>query len=242
MALDVYVGSLTRYYLGDWETPIQRYARESGKQVLRVEVANKGESNSDDVIKDPEIVRSYVISWRNALNTALGEYLSCPLDWDETSTAPYFSEQLRWDNLSSLKLWAAYLEHPDLIRPNNCVVDWTKDVAFKRIVEDPSKTKYPNLLKDPTTWLPADFKPLVFETEEANGHTTTFGSVAGLKDELDEINELTWKADKATIEKWKRDSTAPSAPLEEGARFGFALLSVLSSIALERKLVMRLDG
>ena len=35
MGLDVYVGSFTRYYAGDWKTVVQRYGREEG---LKVEV------------------------------------------------------------------------------------------------------------------------------------------------------------------------------------------------------------
>ncbi|MCC7529461.1 MAG: hypothetical protein IT342_13135 [Candidatus Melainabacteria bacterium] len=144
MALDVYIGSLTRYYMEDWETPIQRYCRESGKKFLRVRV-NKQSNDSGDVIKDPEVVRSHVIAWRESLSTALSEIVSTPLDWDESSSSSYFSEQLGWDNLSSLKLWAAYLESPHLSRPTRCVEDWTIDEAFKR-VDEPNDTKYPNLL------------------------------------------------------------------------------------------------
>jgi hypothetical protein len=36
MGLDVYVGSLTRYYTGDWETIVQQAGREMGLEV-RVE-------------------------------------------------------------------------------------------------------------------------------------------------------------------------------------------------------------
>lgn len=41
MGLDVYVGSLTRYHGGDWETVVQQAAREQGidVHVLRVEEA-----------------------------------------------------------------------------------------------------------------------------------------------------------------------------------------------------------
>ncbi len=73
MALDVYVGSLTRYYIEDWETPIQRYCRETGKEFVRVRV-NEQSNDSDDVIKDPAVVRSHVIAWRDALNNVLSYF------------------------------------------------------------------------------------------------------------------------------------------------------------------------
>jgi hypothetical protein len=40
MGLDVYVGSLTRYYARDWETIVQKWGRESG---TRVEVLHQNE-------------------------------------------------------------------------------------------------------------------------------------------------------------------------------------------------------
>lgn len=240
MALDVYVGSLTRYYMEDWETPIQRHCRETGKEFIRVRV-NEQNKGTDDVVNDPEVVRSYVAAWRESLNTALSEIVSSPVDWDETSSSPYFSEQLRWDNLSSLKLWAAYLEKPEFKRPTKCVEDWTTDEAFKA-VDEPNDTKYPSLIRHVTAWLPVDRNRLVFDAQEINGNTTTFSTLLGLRDELNEINELTWKADSVTIERWKRDGTEKNAPLEDGAKFGFALLFTLANTALEHKLAMRLDG
>lgn len=240
MALDVYVGSLTRYYLENWETPLQRYARETGKQLLRIRTNGQGD-NSTDVETDPETVRTAVIGWKDMLNTGLSEVLSSPLEWDETGTSIYFSEQLRWDNLSSLKLWAAYLENPDLSRPIQGVEDWNSDEAFKRIAE-PNDSKYASITRDVAVWLPADCDRLVFTTQEINGITTNFSTLLALRKELSEMNELTWKADRTTIQRWKRESPTPNSALEDGAKFGFALLYTLADIALEHKLVMRLDG
>ena len=36
VGLDVYVGPLTRYYLGDWETVVQRLGRERGFPVKTI--------------------------------------------------------------------------------------------------------------------------------------------------------------------------------------------------------------
>src|SRR6266436_6378887 len=53
MGLDIYVGSLTRYYAGDWETVVQRHARETGVSV-RVVRSNE----SEDAVTDPQVIRS----------------------------------------------------------------------------------------------------------------------------------------------------------------------------------------
>jgi hypothetical protein len=52
MGLDIYVGSLTRYYARDWETVVQKHARESGTK-LTVERPNE----PPDVVTDPETIR-----------------------------------------------------------------------------------------------------------------------------------------------------------------------------------------
>jgi hypothetical protein len=79
MALDIYVGSLTRYYLNDWETPGARLARDFGipYEVLRTQ------SEPDDAVTDPIIVRDAVLGWRTALDESLSEHESERLSWNE---------------------------------------------------------------------------------------------------------------------------------------------------------------
>jgi hypothetical protein len=42
MGLDIYVGSLTRYYARDWETVVQKHARESGIKLTVVRPNTQG--------------------------------------------------------------------------------------------------------------------------------------------------------------------------------------------------------
>lgn len=49
MGLDVYVGSLTRYYSGDWESVVEQAAREQGLDFHVLRVAEPaGQSSSDE--------------------------------------------------------------------------------------------------------------------------------------------------------------------------------------------------
>ena len=59
MALDVYVGSLTRYYMGDWESAGDRPGRERGGR-HRIGRAQDGER-----------VREAVLAWRQRLAASL---------------------------------------------------------------------------------------------------------------------------------------------------------------------------
>src|SRR5919109_5529610 len=99
MGLDVYVGSLCRYYAGDWETIVQQFGREQGFDV-RVERWNEPE----DRITDPEEIRTIVDGWRSALGKALGKDLS----WNESADAPYYTDKPAWDGYGSLQALAAY--------------------------------------------------------------------------------------------------------------------------------------
>ena len=235
MGLDVYVGSLTRYYARDWETVIQKHARETG-MALNVVRLNEPE----DAITDPHVIRAAVLTWRINLSSALGDNISEPLDWDESAESPYFTDKPAWDCYSSLILWAAYLDHPDLVRPEGCVEDWSKDAAFMRSSSQEVQTDYPALLRQTETWLPSNF-PFTFEAADLSGKTVNFGSVLALRNELADINARTWRADGATLAAWRREGATHLAPLETGARFAFAIFYDLANAAAEHRLVMKLD-
>ena len=78
MALDVYVGSLTRYYAGEWENVSERAARERGAPFR---IAHPGGSANDD--NDSERIQPAILAWRLALSESLGARLTAPLEWDE---------------------------------------------------------------------------------------------------------------------------------------------------------------
>ena len=235
MGLDIYVGSLTRYYSGDWETVIQQYAHETGTplQVLRP-------NQTEEEIAEIETIRADVLQWRAGLSEGLKGQLSQPLDWDESESSPYFTDKPAWDGYSALLLWAAYLEHPDLSRPAKALDDWSNDKAFLRSTADDFKTSFPSLLLNTEIWLPVDFT-FTFAADDIAGNTVGFGSAVSLRRELDEINLRTWNADATTLATWRYEGAERGAPLEVCARFGFSVMRDLAASAVEHKLVMKLD-
>jgi hypothetical protein len=88
VGLDIYLGSLTRYYAREWESIAQQAAREMGVefQVIR-------QHDAPDAISDPEQIRPAVFAWREALSQGLAENLPTALDWDEGPASPYFTRQ-----------------------------------------------------------------------------------------------------------------------------------------------------
>ena len=112
MALDVYVGSLTRYYAGEFENVSERTARERGTQFRIGRHVGSGEPESDI----QEILQA-ILTWRVELNQSLGDRVAQPLDWSEDLDAPYYTGRPGWDGFGSLVLWAAYAEHSAVRRP-----------------------------------------------------------------------------------------------------------------------------
>ena len=75
MGLDVYVGSLTRYYVEGSADVVDRIARRQGLP------AGDGQDAE-------EVIRTAVVRWRDRLSDWLGDRLAAPLDWDESGPAP----------------------------------------------------------------------------------------------------------------------------------------------------------
>ena len=53
MALDVYVGPLTRYYTGEWENVAERAARERGEAVARPDAGTAGPRAASPLPRKP---------------------------------------------------------------------------------------------------------------------------------------------------------------------------------------------
>lgn len=235
MGLDLYVGSLTRYFCGNWDTSLQQQCRKKGMPYSR---ENEGKETIKQKSRDQ--VHPGVIAWKKGVIAKLNGSGSQPFDWDESEKAPYFTDKLHFQGHSSLLLWAAYAEHPDLHRPEAIVEDFEEDEAYSLCTEEESKTEFPHLLKQTACWLPCEFDA-PFETMDLCEAELGFGSANKLLDELTILNLKTWKADKPTIERWRRLGLGQSATLEEAARYALSVFLPLSEKAILNKLAMRLD-
>src|SRR5687768_14062080 len=95
VGLDVYVGPLTRYYTGDWETIIEQLGREGA---FAVEVVRPDGEDQGERLTDPAEVTELVLAWRTALSAAIGQ----ELEWIEDPSAPVFTDKPAWDGYGSL--------------------------------------------------------------------------------------------------------------------------------------------
>lgn len=234
MALDVYVGSLTHYYAGAWENPMERAARERGMP-QPVRPAGPGQA-----AKSQALVRPQVLAWRSTLARALGKRIGLPLDWDETDEAHWFTDRPGWDGFGALVLWAAYAEHPALRLPQTLPEEWDHDdIALSRSTADGFKSRYSHLVHNVEMWLPVSFE-ITFEGEDVGGRRVVMGSVSTLRRQLAELNAATWKASAEEVETWGR--TPPrGGGVEESARYAFAIFCALARLSEVERLPMKLD-
>jgi len=233
MALDVYVGSLTRYYASDWENPGEKAARMRGASpTLRSTKQNEDQKSQD-------LIRPRVMAWRAALAKSLGDRLAGPLEWDETEAAPWFTDRPGWDGFGSLVLWAAYAEHPTLRLPGTLPEEWDHDLALMRSTAAGFRSRYSHLVRNVEMWLPVAFD-ITFEGEDVEGRRVVMGSVTTLRRQLADLNASTWKASAADVAAW-RAIPAEEGSVETCARYAFAVLTELAQRAHGERLPMKLD-
>ena len=106
MGLDLYAGTLTRYYSGQWETIVQQSGRATGERtfVLR--------PPGGLVDADPSRAQQQVLEWRSRVSRDLAgvNALPEPLDWPEDLEQPYFTDKPDWPCFGALVLLAAYTD------------------------------------------------------------------------------------------------------------------------------------
>ena len=192
---------------------------------------------------EPDIqeILQAILAWRVALNQSLGDRIAQPLDWNEDLDAPYFTGRPGWDGFGSLVLWAAYAEHPAVRRPASLPEEWDNDPALVRSNVAGFRSRYSHLVRNVELWLPSPFE-FTFEGEDVDGRRVVVGSTATLRRQLEELNAATWKAD-ADDRRHAGAAMPPAdnAPLEQNARYAFAVLLDLAERAVEQRLPMKLD-
>ena len=234
MALDVYVGSLTRYYSGDWESVSDRTSRGRKAKAEADQLRRAGVSK-----KEYEPIHASVLAWRRTLDGALAPHLAEPLSWNETPEAPWFADRVGWDGFGSLVLWAAYTEQPTLSRPASLPKEWDEDAALMRSNAEGFRSRYSHLVRNVELWLPTTLDFTV-EGEDVDGRRIVIGSSTVLRRQLGELNAATWKMDGDEMAAAIRERPSGGS-LEDAARHALAMMSRLVQEAVENRLPMKLD-
>jgi len=238
MGLDIYVGSLTRYYAGNWKTILQQESPYP-VTIVRPEPPRQGwvsrlldRLDHKDTDEDSAAL---VARWQKQVQQAL----DMPnLDWNEDPNSEYFTDKPGWDCYGALLLWAVYEEFPNAGR-RETPEGWEKDPALSTAMQNP-EARYPHLTGDTEIWLPVDF-PSPIKILSVTGDTTGLGSSVQLLRELSELNERTWRAAEEQVGKWPYDGSDYEGPLEQSAQFAFSIFHELARRSVNHRLPMKLD-
>ena len=71
MGLDIYAGTLTRYYSHNWKTAVQQWAEENGYSFNRI--TPDGKSADDGEKLTPDEVQAVVENWRDQILAAISQ-------------------------------------------------------------------------------------------------------------------------------------------------------------------------
>ena len=71
MGLDIYAGTLTRYYSHNWKTVVQQWAEENGYTFNRI--TPDGEPADDEEELSPAEVQAAVENWRDQILSAISQ-------------------------------------------------------------------------------------------------------------------------------------------------------------------------
>jgi hypothetical protein len=126
MGLDIYVGTLSRYFSGDWKGVVQQAAEAQG---IPFEVIRTGSAGEAPI--DPDEIRNTVLVWRRAVAANFKASEADPEPWDESPSAPYFTDKPGWEGYNSLFLLAIYAMYPGRLLPDGLVEDLKTDPVFR---------------------------------------------------------------------------------------------------------------
>ena len=219
MGLDVYVGSLTRYYV---EGPVDVVARIARQQDLPHGDGHEAEA----------VLRAAVVRWREGLSRWLGDRLAAPLDWDESAPAPCFTDKPGWDGYGGTLLLAAHDEHPELPAPPVVSADWPDDLAYQAATALGAGSRYQQLLT-PELWLPCRFEFTV-RTRDVTGEEVELGSSVALLEQLERL-AARYRLDGHPID----DGDGRS--LTSAAGTGLSVLLRLATRSVRHRVPMMLD-
>ena len=198
MGLDIYAGTLTRYYSKDWKTSIQRFAEDHGKAYSRV---GPDGSEYDLGPEDPERYRDDIGEWMDYILESLerdggGNHGR----WNDEDGCPYYTGWPDWDGFGALLMVTACSIYGEPVPPT-VKRGWAyhEEPLIDMLCGDYGENM--TLLSGVTWWLPLPLR-FIMDASKPYGEDVRLGTVSGLKGELREINRNVWEADEETILGW----------------------------------------
>lgn len=213
MGMDLYAGTLTRYYAHNWKTAAQQWAEEHGMGFSRV--GPNGEPLTEEKA-DPAEVRAGMESWRDQVLSAITQPGKEPYKpWTEDNERPYYTEKPDWDAFGAMLLVAACHVCGEPVPPTvEKRWDFMAHPLIRRLAEDPAKGW--SLFRGAEWWLPLP-ETILFQVPLPTGDRRLVSTTALLRWELEQLNQMAWQAEEGTVLSWSSTEGYPADGEMDGA-------------------------
>jgi hypothetical protein len=194
MGLDLYAGTLGRYYSRNWQTIAEK---ELGAELIY----------PDSAPSYPSLIEAnkLVVQWRTYLKTQVDSLAGLKLDWSNNDDIPYATDKPDFEGWVALILWAAYSERSDLQRPTARmdVLDWEADVAYSEAL---LKKYYFNSMAaiEAQIVVPGD-RATIALAKDIHDNEIVVATTGLLRRSLERINALSWKTHTENVLVWRSD-------------------------------------
>lgn len=228
MGLDLYAGTLTRYYAKNWKTSTQQWAEANGFGYQKIET----NENNHEALSSKEI-QNIVSHWRDSVLNAIAPSVGECQPWEENNEAEYFTVKPDWPAYGALILYAAAKVYGEPY-PATVSKGWNyeEEPLIQRARTDEQLGW--SLFKGAEWWLPLEH-PLMLVGETPVGDRIPMASSGALLLELLRINELGWKADEDTVLGWEKTEGYPAdGTAENGQLSGITEHTTYSTVSLAR--------
>ena len=213
MGLDIYAGTLTRYYSGNWKTSVQQWAEKNG---MKVNIIRPEEQNVEPA--PIESITAGVTEWKDQLIQALASSLTNQLHWNEDNDiTPYYTDKPDWDAVHALMLYTLCklqgITVPSTVTKN---FELYNHPVYKEFMTN--KDNVISLFDSDGWWIPIN-DAFMFNGCLPTGDRRMIATVGMLKFELENINTLEWNADEQTIISWRDTEGYPTDALYSEGKF-----------------------
>ncbi len=232
MAFDVYVGGFARFFAREWENVAQKWARETGTQYHMIGPGGPPQPANWDEVADA------VAHWQAAINNGLGSNISNPINWDESRSAPYFTDRPGYDGYGALLVWAAHAER-GTDPPKSYNGEWFSDDAFVKCSVPTQGQKYRPIICG-SLWLPGEFE-FSFDFQDLTGEKVHICSNTSLQRSVRELNANTFGMSPDDLADAMKADFGKGASLKSLARFGIALFQRLADESVCHQLPIMLS-
>ena len=190
MGLDIYAGTLTRYYSHNWKTVVQQWAEENGWGFQKITPDGEAADNEEEM--SPAEVQAVVENWRDQILSAISQPGQLPYaPWPEDNEKPYYTDKPDWDAFGAMLLVAACHTYNEPV-PSTVEKDWNfgEHPLVVRLASDEERVW--SLFRGVTWWLPlAD--AFFFQAPLPTDNQAMIATLGGLRKELEKLNQLAWE-------------------------------------------------